>query len=253
MTAIGIIYKKEDELIEGTAKQVIKELKKEGYKIDLARARFVITLGGDGTILRAARFLAGRNVPILGVHMGGLGFLSETELHKLGEALEQIKKGKFKIDERTMIEALVSGRKLLALNDMVINKSGIARVIKLEIEGVAEYTADGLIFSTASGSTAYNLSAGGPILTPAAKSIVISAICPHSISTRPIVEENPLCVVLNRGQGVNLTADGQVMVPIREGQKIRIQRSKHTTRFIRLKGYDFFSRVRKVFGFGPQI
>jgi NAD+ kinase len=253
MITIGVIYKKEDELIAGTAQQVIKELKKEGYKIDLAKARFVVTLGGDGTILRAARLLAGRDVSILGVHMGGLGFLSETELHKLGQALEQIKKGKFKIDERTMIEAVVSGKKILALNDIVINKSGIARVIKLEIEGIAEYTADGLIFSTASGSTAYNLSAGGPILTPSAKSIVISAICPHSISTRPIVEESPLSVILNRGEKVNLTADGQVMVPIREGQKIRIQRSKYTTKFIRLKGYDFFGRVRKVFGFGPQI
>jgi len=252
MTTIGVIYKKEDELIAGTAKQVIKELKKQGYKIDLEKAEFAITLGGDGTILRAARILAGRDVPILGVHMGGVGFLSETELHKLGGVLDQIKKRKYVIDERSMISASVAGKKITALNDIVISKSGIARVIKLEISGIAEYTADGIIFSSASGSTAYNLSAGGPILTPHSKNIIITAICPHTISTRPLVIEHPVEVVLNRGSKVILTADGQIMVPIREGQKIRIERSKLKTKFIRLKKYDFFGRVKEVFGFGPR-
>ena len=252
MTTIGVIYKKEDELIAGTAQQVIKELKGLGYKINLAKAKFVITLGGDGTILRAARALLGSNIPILGVHMGGLGFLSEIELHRLNDALEQIRKGRFKLDERTMIEAHTAGRKLVALNDIVITKSGIARVIKLELENIAEYTADGMIFSTATGSTAYNLSAGGPILTPHSSAMVISAICPHSISTRPIVLDQPVIVQINRGAKVILTADGQKMMPLRVGQKVRIQKSKHKTRFIRLGRFDFFKRVRESFGFGPQ-
>lgn len=253
MTTIGVIYKKEDKLIAGTAQQVIKDLKKKGYKIDLAKAKFVITLGGDGTILRAARALAKRGIPLLGIHMGGLGFMSEIELHKLNEALDQIKKKKFKIDERAMIEASVSGRKITALNDIVISNSAIARVIKLEIRGVAEYTADGLIFSSATGSTAYNLSTGGPLLTPDSKSMVISAICPHSINTRPIVIEEPVTVVLNRGREVILTADGQDVISLLEGQKIRVQRSKLKTRFIRLKEYNFFERVKGAFGFGPRF
>ena len=149
MTTIAVIYKKEDELIAGTAQQVIKELKKDGYKISLKNAKFAISLGGDGTILRSARLLAGKNIPILGVHMGGLGFMSEVELHDLSAALEQIKKGKITIDERHMLEAHVAGKKITALNDIVISKSGIARVIKLELKGIAEYTADGLIFSSA--------------------------------------------------------------------------------------------------------
>src|SRR3989339_435239 len=157
MTTIGVIYKKEDKLIAGTARQVIKELEGKGYTLDL-------------------------------------------------------KKGKFTIDERMMMEAQVGGRKMTALNDIVICKSGIARVIKLELKGVAEYTADGMIFSTATGSTAYNLSAGGPILTPESKSIVVSAICPHSISNRSIVMDGPIDVVLNRGKETLLTADGQHMV-----------------------------------------
>ncbi len=253
MTTIAVIYKKEDRLIAGTAQQVIKELKKEGYKISLEKAKFAITLGGDGTILRAARMLAKKKIPILGVHMGGLGFLSEVELHDLSEALDQIKRGKFTIDERTMIEANVAGRTITALNDIVISNSGIARVIKVEVKGISEYTADGIIFSTASGSTAYNLSAGGPILTPNSKSIVVSAICAHSLTIRPLVIEHPVTAVLNKGKEAILTADGQVLVPLHERQKIRIQRSKQKTRFIRLGKYNFFERVKESFGFGPQL
>jgi len=252
MTTIGVIYKKEDEIISGTALQVIKELKKHGYKINLAKAKFVITLGGDGTILRAARALAKSNIPILGVHLGGVGFLSEVEIHDLDEALQQIKKGKFKLDQRTMIEAVVGGKKLVALNDLVISNSGIARVIRLEIKGIAEYVSDGIIFSTASGSTAYNLSAGGPLLTPDSQSMVITAICQHSISTRPIVLEEPVTAILNRGKSAILTADGQQLIKLHEGQKIRIQKSKMKTSFIRLKEYDFFGKIKETFGFGTR-
>ncbi|MFC1571135.1 NAD(+)/NADH kinase [Candidatus Margulisiibacteriota bacterium] len=253
MTTIGVIYKKEDKLIAGTAQQVIKELKKEGHKISLEGAKFAITLGGDGTILRAARLLAKKKLPILGIHLGGLGFLSEIELHELNEAIELIRKRKFVIDERNMIEAVTGGKTLTALNDIVISKSGIARVIKLEIRGIAEYTSDGLIFSTATGSTAYNLSAGGPLLTPDSKSMVITAICPHTISTRPIVLESPVTAVLNRGKDAILTADGQQMIRLRERQKVRIQRSKMKTRFIRIKRQNFFGKVKEAFGFGPRI
>lgn len=253
MTTVGIIYKKEDKLIAGTAEQLTKDLRKKKYKVSLTRPKFVITIGGDGTILRAARILAKQGIPILGIHMGGVGFLTEVELREINDALDRIKKGKYQIDERSMIEAVVGGKKITALNDIVISKSGIARVTKIELEGIAEFTADGLIFSTPTGSTAYNLSAGGPILAPDSKSIIISAICPHHISTRPIVVEKPVTAILNRGSKVILTADGQEMIPIRVGYKIRIQRSELKTRFIRLKKYDFFARIKETFGFGPQV
>ena len=252
MTNVGVICKKEDKLIAGTAEQVIKDLRKKGYKVTGKNPKFVITLGGDGTTLRAARLLAKAGTPILSIHMGGVGFLTEIELRELNEALAQIKKGRYKLDERWMIEAFTAGQKIFALNDLVISKRGIARVIKLEIEGIANYTADGLIFSTASGSTAYNLSAGGPLLVPHAKSMIISAISPHSINTRPIVIDTPVNVVLARGKEVNLTADGQQVIQLHEGQKILIQMSKLKTRFIRLKNYDFFGRVKDTFGFGPK-
>jgi NAD+ kinase len=249
---IGVIYKKEDQIIAGTAEQVIKELKKNGHKVNLAQAELVITLGGDGTILRAARLLAKTATPILGIHMGGLGFLTEIDLSELTEALEKIRQKKYKYDERHMIEALVGGRKVQALNDIVITKSGIARVIKMEIKGIAEYISDGIIFSSATGSTAYNLSAGGPILSPDSPSLIITAICPHSIRNRPIVLNKPIRLALIRGKEVSLTADGQEMVPLHEGQKIVIQKSDLKARFIRLGEYDFFGRVRDAFGFGPE-
>lgn len=250
MRTVGIIYKKEDELIAGTAEQVALDFKKMGFKVDLAKADFVVTLGGDGTILRAARLLAEKGVPILGVHLGGIGFLSEISLTGLKDAVKQVRAGKFKLDRRAMLEARIGPRKAIALNDLVVAKSGISRVIKFEIEGIARYTADGLIFASATGSTAYNLAAGGPLLEPHSQNIIVSAICPHSLSNRSLVLDAPVTVVLRRGDGVILTADGQQMVPIKVGQKVVVQRSKLKTNFIRLKGYDFFSRVKETFGFG---
>lgn len=247
---VGIIYKKEDRLIARTAAQVIRDFKKEGLKVDLKKAKFVITLGGDGTILRAARMLAPRGIPILGVHLGGIGFLSEIELGELKTAVNQIQAGKFKIDERMMLDASVGGKKIFALNDLVITKSGIARVIRFELEGIARYTADGLIFATPTGSTAYNLAAGGPLLVPEARSIIISAICPHSLSNRSLVLDGPVTMRLDRGEGVILTADGQQVVPVKVGQKVVVKKSNLKTKFIRLKEYDFFGKVRETFGFG---
>jgi NAD+ kinase len=253
MKTIGLVYKKEDELIARTARQVDKDLKKKGYNVSLDKASFVIALGGDGTILRTARLLEKRGIPILGIHMGGVGFLSEIMLLGLDEALDQIKRGKYEIDERFRIEVLAKGKRIGALNDIVISKCGIARVIKIEMVDIADYTADGIIFSTATGSTAYNLSVGGPLLTPDSKSIVISAICPHSISTRPIVMDPPVELVLRRGKEVILTADGQEMIPLHEGDRVRIQKSRYKTRFIRIKPYNFFERVKETFGFGPKV
>lgn len=252
MKTIGIISKIEDRLIAATADKVAKELKGLGFKISLANADFVITLGGDGTILRAARLLAKRGTPILGVHLGGVGFLSEIELKDLKQAAAQIKKGDYKLDERIMLEAEAGRKKVLALNDVVIGKSGISRVIKFELEGISRYTADGMVFATATGSTAYNLAAGGPLLAPQAKSLIISAICCHSLNTRSLVLNGPVTFRLSRGSEVILTADGQQMVPIKVGEKVTIGRAAEKTRFIRLRPYDFFGRVRETFGLGEN-
>jgi NAD+ kinase len=250
MKKIGIIFKKEDPLIAGTARQVARELRKEGFRIVGGKPDLVVTLGGDGTILRASRLLAAKKVPILGVHLGGIGFLSELELSELSLAMAAIKRGKYQLDERAMIEVSVGGKKLLALNDVVVTKSGIARVIKFELEGIARYVADGLIFATATGSTAYNLAAGGSLLSPEAKELVISAICPHSLTNRSLVLDRPVTFILNRGEKVMLTVDGQQLVPVKVGEKVVVRRSSLTARFIRLKEYKFFEKIDRIFGFG---
>ncbi|MFA6431604.1 MAG: NAD(+)/NADH kinase [Candidatus Margulisiibacteriota bacterium] len=250
MKKIGIVYKKEDALIANTAKQIMKELKNDGFTANPEKADFVITFGGDGTILRTARLLAKTGVPILGIHLGGVGFLSEIELKDLKMALDHIRVGRCQIDERTMLEVSVSGKKIIALNDIVIAKTGISRVIKFELENIAKYTADGLIFASATGSTAYNLAAGGPILAPNSDNIIISAICPHSLSNRSLVVDGPISFSLVRGDNVMLTADGQVLVPIKVKQEIIIKKAIEKTRFIRLKKLDYFGKIRSTFGFG---
>src|SRR3989339_1637567 len=250
MKNVGIIFKKEDRLIAGTAAKVAQGLKQLGFRVGLAKADFVITLGGDGTILRAARLVADRGIPILGVHMGGVGFLTEIELAELNEAVKLIRKNQYSLDERMMLEASVGNKKLIALNDLVIAKSGISRVIKFDLIGIANYTADGLIFSSPTGSTAYNLAAGGPLLTPEASSIIISAICPHGINNRSLIVNGPVNFRLRRGEEVILTGDGQQMLPIKLTDIIKVEKSKLTTRFIRLKERHFFERVKAKFGLG---
>lgn len=247
---IGIIFKKEDPLIARTARQVARELRAEGFTVVSQNPDLVVTLGGDGTILRAARLLAKKKVPILGVHLGGIGFLSEIELSDLSLAMAAIKKGKYQIDERAMIEASIGGKKVLALNDIVVTKSGIARVIKFKLEGITRYVADGLIFATATGSTAYNLAAGGPLLSPEAREMVISAICPHSLANRSLVLDRPVTFVLSRGEKVMLTVDGQQLMPVKAGEKVVVRRSNLTTRLIRLRPYEFFEKIERIFGFG---
>ncbi|MFA6169989.1 MAG: NAD(+)/NADH kinase [Candidatus Margulisiibacteriota bacterium] len=250
MKTVGIISKLEDRLIAATAAKVAQELKGRGFAVNLAKADFVVTLGGDGTILRAARLLARKGTPILGVHLGGVGFMSEIELKELTAAIEQIKRGDYRLDERIMLEADLGRKKVTALNDIVIGKSGISRVIKFELEGISKYTADGMIFATATGSTAYNLAAGGPLLAPRAKSLIISPICCHSLNTRSLVLEGPVTLRLDRGDEVILTADGQQTLPVRVGNRVIIKKAAEKTRFIRLKEYDFFGRVRETFGLG---
>ncbi|MFA5035231.1 MAG: NAD(+)/NADH kinase [Candidatus Margulisiibacteriota bacterium] len=250
MKTVGIISKIEDRLIAATAVKVAQELKGRGFTVNLAKADFVITLGGDGTILRAARLLAGKGTPILGVHLGGVGFMSEIELKDLIAAVDQVKRGDYQLDERIMLEAEVGRKKVTALNDIVIGKSGISRVIKFELEGISKYTADGMIFATATGSTAYNLAAGGPLLAPQAQSLIISPICCHSLNTRSLVLNGPVVLRLDRGDEVILTADGQQTLPVKVGSRVTIKKAVQVARFIRLKEYDFFGRVRETFGLG---
>jgi NAD+ kinase len=209
------------------------------------RADLIVVLGGDGTLLAVARAVEERPVPILGINLGTLGFLAEVSVDEMERALERAVAGELRVEERMRLDVDLErgGRALTsyrALNDAVVtNRGALARIIDLETSAdgqpVTTYHADGLIVSTPTGSTAYSLSAGGPILLPGVRSFVLTPICPHTLSQRPIVLPDAArleVVVHPLGGEVQLTVDGQEGEPLEEGDRLRVQRSAHPTHLL---------------------
>lgn len=224
----------------------------------------LVVVGGDGTILRAARAGAVRGVPVMGVNVGGFGFLAEVGLQELPEALERLVAGRHAVEERMMLAAEVGragevAERFLALNDMVVTKSGYARLMPIRVcvngEHLATYLADGLIVSTPTGSTAYNLSAGGPILSPGVRAMVITPICPHTLTARPVVvdaDDVATVEVASEVEGVLLTVDGQVGCPLRGGDMVQVRRAEERARLVRLKAPSFYELLRQKFAWGER-
>jgi NAD+ kinase len=223
----------------------------------------VIVLGGDGTLLSMARAVGDLGVPILGVNFGGLGFLTATTLDEMFPALEAALAGRMAVDERMMLTARVvrQGQSLGqydALNDVVIMKSAMSRIINLAVsvenQYATAYRADGLIISTPTGSTAYCLSAGGPILFPTMDAIVLTPIASHTLTNRPIVlpGTHRLDVTLNTDQDAMLTLDGQVGLPLREGDTVAVGQGRARIRLLRFPQKDFFSVLRSKLKWGER-
>ena len=223
----------------------------------------LIVLGGDGTLLSMARAVGDLGVPILGVNLGGLGFLTATTLEEMLPALEGLLAGSLAVEERMMLAArVVRGGQptgdYIALNDVVITKSAMSRIIDLavSVDGrhATAYRADGLIISTPTGSTAYNLSAGGPILFPTMDAVVLTPIAPHTLSNRPIVLPGAqrIDVTLRVDQEVMLTMDGQVGVPLRERDVVEVQKARARIHLLRFAQKDFFSVLRTKLKWGER-
>jgi NAD+ kinase len=221
------------------------------------RADLVIVLGGDGTLLSAARLLVSSETPILGVNLGTLGFLAEVPKDETFRVLESVVEGYFVIEKRMMIHGRVirNNQEVIleedVLNDVVINKGSIARMIEVEVFSnthfVTDMKGDGVIFSTATGSTAYSMAAGGPILHPESDGIVMTPICPHTLTQRPIVF--PSSVVLealfkNGDANVVVTFDGQISAPLKRGDVLQITRSKAVTRLLVSPDRNYFEVLR---------
>jgi NAD+ kinase len=231
---------------------------------DLAqRADLLIVFGGDGTILRAARLAAARGTPILGVNMGGFGFLAEVGTTDFADALPELLGGRYHLEERMMLQADVerhdAPQSLLALNDMVVTKSGIARVLRLRVsvngEHLASYPADGVIVATPTGSTAYSLSAGGPILDPRVQALVITPICPHTFNSRAVVVAGDDVVaveVASPDPEATLTVDGRVGVTLTAVRRVVVRRAAQRTRFIRLGDTSFYGILRTKLAWGER-
>lgn len=224
----------------------------------------VVVLGGDGTLLSVARHLGGRRVPILGVNLGSLGFLTEISKQEMLSALDLFLSGRATLQDRMMLVAtLFRGEETVAsypcLNDAVLNKSAMARIIEVRIEvggnWLTDMRADGLIVATPTGSTAYNLSAGGPILTPGMDALVLAPLCPHTLTMRPIVLDGaqPLDLTLLRGsEEVFLTADGQTGCPVRIGDRVRVQRAEFRVPLVLGPNRSYFALLREKLGWGTR-
>jgi NAD+ kinase len=225
----------------------------------------VVVLGGDGTLLAAARTLQKKRIPLLGVNLGGLGFLTEITLDELYPMLEQILRGEYKTDERMLLEVRVWRKEQVideftVLNDVVINKGALARIIELETSVdnayLTTFRADGLIISTPTGSTGYSLSAGGPIVYPSLQSIIITPICPHNLTNRPIIvpKEAGITVTLCSGDAeVLLTLDGQVGFKMQLDDKMEVKKGDGFISLIKSPSRGYFEVLRTKLMWGADI
>ena len=227
-------------------------LREIGRKADL-----MLVLGGDGTMLRVARELDGAGTPLLGVNLGSLGFLTSVRGEELAGAMKQILQGKYEISERLTFQVTLTraGKKLEshpALNDAVISRGAFSRIVRLRVtidgELLTEYVCDGMIFATPTGSTAYSLSAGGPILLPGARACIVTPICPHALSNRSVIagEDSVVtCQVASAAGELLLTVDGQVQMRMQVGDEVEVRRSPRTVRLVTPKGQTYFEVLRQ--------
>lgn len=284
MQTIGISAKiTSSEALEYAA-GVAKDLRKRGYAVCLDYATadklddrgpcvakgdlgkhsdLLITFGGDGTLLSVARH-APKNVPILGVNMGTLGFLTEVALEEFPDCLENVLAGSYTSESRVTFDVHVEGpgrdqRRYRVLNDATINKSALARIVEMKVKVaglfLSTFRADGLIVSTPTGSTAYNLSAGGPIVYPTMNAVVITPICPHMLSNRPIVVPDELDIEINvlaRNQEIFLTLDGQEGLPVGERDRVCVKKSEESVLLIQSPNKNYFDVLRRKLKWGES-
>lgn len=220
----------------------------------------LVALGGDGSMLRAVRVLSGSDTPVLGVNLGSLGFMTSVPQDQLEHALDVLAEGDYKVSDRTTAECRVlkDGKELghyRALNDIVAGWGASSRVVTLalDLDGdeVTSYLCDGLIISTPTGSTGHSLSAGGPILHPETPAFVVSVVCPHALSHRPLVIPDRCAItvrILDSPKRLLLSVDGQEELSIEEGSSLEVWRSPRSVRFIHVPGYSYFSVLRQKLG-----
>lgn len=225
----------------------------------------IIVLGGDGTLLSVARLIEERDVPILGVNLGSLGFLTEIGMDEIYPVLENVIRGDFTVENRIMLDVFIyrEGKMVAnycALNDVVINRGTLARIVYLEIKinglYVTTYRSDGLIIATPTGSTAYSLAAGGPIVYPTMNALILSPICPHTLTNRPIVIPDDVKIEINLitpDEGALATLDGQVGYSLNYRDTIEIKKAKNTIKLIQAPGKNYYDVLRKKLKWGERL
>lgn len=248
------------EVDEGSRLDIPADIPLGGLAQELEGASALVCFGGDGTILHAAREATARNVPVLGVNLGSIGFMAELEHGELS-LLSRLAGGKFGVERRMMLDVMVrrEGRPVFtesALNDAVVTKGAVARVLDLEVTGdrvvISSFSGDGLVVATPTGSTAYSMAAGGPIVEPTAENIIIAPICAHSLHAKPFVLDSARSVGVRVAPGSKKTAylsvDGGRAFRIQPGDWVECRRSKQVTRLIKLTGRSFYERINQKLG-----
>ncbi len=224
----------------------------------------LITFGGDGTLLRGARMVASRGVPILGVNLGRVGFLTSTGPDGLEESLAAIRSGDYRLENRSALDTCIQDETgaeraaAVALNDIVVHKEGVARVVRVTVwiddEEVGVYSADGVIVSTPTGSTAYTLSAGGPIIMPDVDALTITAICPHTLAVRPLVVSGNAVITLQQAKPwrdeVLVSYDGQVEATLKSRERVVVRRAPDSVKLVRFGRKGYFAGVRQKLQWG---
>jgi len=274
MKRIGIITKTGEPKTIKAVRDLMKWLKDKEYKFIIetetatalklkghhrkdipAISDMIIVFGGDGTLLSAARLVGDRGIPILGVNLGGLGFITELGKNEVRQNIKMIMSEECCFEERIMLLADVyRGKKKIvqhnALNDVVLNKSALSRMFEVDInidkQYVTTFRLDGLITSTPTGSTAHSLSAGGPILYPTLETFLMTPICPHTLTSRPIVLPDTFVIdiTVKNGDDVYMTLDGQEGFPLKARDKVRIRKADYKTKFLVLHDKDYFKLLR---------
>jgi NAD+ kinase len=221
---------------------------------------FLISLGGDGTMLRYAHKYLDFNLPILGVNIGHLGFMADVPISDLEKSLEELIRGEYTIEKRLILEARIGETLTYCLNDIVLHRAQNPSLvdIRIEVDGlyVNNFEADGVILSTPNGSTAYSLAAGGPILVPGLEAMVMTPICPHTISNRPLVLSSEARVKLtyeSKAQPIELVADGVRRFELKTSESVLVERSKKNFKLINLKRRDFFSTLRSKLSWSGKL
>jgi NAD+ kinase len=268
---VGIVHKRSAPEAATCAAAAAQYLASRGVEVlpDEAaaaeRADLVLVLGGDGTLIHAARMLKGRPAPILGVNMGSLGFLTEVPQSELYQAIEHVLSGKAEVSVRMKLRVHVhraaGGDKVLdteVLNDAVIAKGTLSRMAEFEAtcsgEYVTRYKADGIIVATPTGSTAYSLAANGPLLFPSMRGVILAPICPHTLTQRPLVlpDEETLNIVLISESEVYLTLDGQTGLQLHRGDRVQIKQSNNRVLLVRNPQIDYFGILRAKLKWGER-
>jgi len=256
----------ETRLQQGLAERLRREDLAFADDLVMEGAAFALALGGDGTMLATARLAAPRGIPILGCNLGGFGFMTELAETEIMAALPEVLAGHYRVRDRMMVEGELVRRgesrcTVLGLNDVVIAKGAVSRLLRLEIivggEQLGLFSADGVIVSTPTGSTAYSLSAGGPVVSPEVEALIVTPICAHTLSARPMVVPSTQEISVGvsapqPGQEVTVTVDGQVGFSLESDDIMRVRKAHVAAHIVQLTGPTFFAKVRTKLGWAGR-